>query len=844
MTDLRCRILGLSRTSRPVTPARAVEKPAVAALTLALVLPALTLTGPGEAQAAQDPAPQQATVAQSEPTQSEPEQSVAIAATDIQAAAEAVLRTLLDIDASIAGEAEPFEETLQGLRAQFEVLDGRYGALDERTILTRRIGDALNSWAGLQAQVAAPLAAVGGRYDDIQGQLNMLGEFGAVWRATFDSLAAPEGVPADLAATLRDRITQVLGSMVATRGRLQERSGAVLTLQNDFAALSAEIGQKVSYLEQLAAGVRRRLLTRDAPPIWGFGSGDVSGLGDEARDALTDRLEVAERFFAGHSGQAAAHLVAFLVFVAIGFAMRRHVRRWADISGADALYSMLSRPISLAAIFALLAASWFYTTMPTSVVDLFLFVTLVPVMRLAPRLLAAEDRSTLYGMLGLYAAVRVVGLMSQGSRLWRLSMLVLTILALVGLVRFVRRRLRPMIEGRGVVWKAAALVMRLAAPMLFAAVVANLLGWVRLSWVITSGTVLSAYAAVILWLFGAGASGIAAVLPMTRLGDVLPSLRHRAADVTRVLVVVVQLTALWIWLDATLKWLLLREPVAARLQDLISFDVGLGGFQITVGDVLAAVLVLIVTPLISRVVRFFFMEEVRPRLSLPIGAADGVASLMNYVILTIGALVAATAAGFDATQLTVVLGALGVGIGFGLQNIVSNFISGLILIFERPISVGDHIAVGVNQQVGVVTRIGIRASTVRTFDGSEIVVPNSDLISKEVTNWTLSDMQRRLEMKLNVEYGTDPRRLLELLTRVAEEHPAVLSEPSSRAVFDGFGESWLAFRLLYWVPMDDLLRIKTEMNLAVNDALNAAEVKIAIPRRRLEIRNPAEDAKD
>ena len=188
-------------------------------------------------------------------------------------------------------------------------------------------------------------------------------------------------------------------------------------------------------------------------------------------------------------------------------------------------------------------------------------------------------------------------------------------------------------------------------------------------------------------------------------------------------------------------------------------------------------------------------------------------------------------------QLTVVAGALGVGIGFGLQNIVSNFISGLILIFERPISVGDKITAGASQQVGVVTRIGIRASTVRTFDGSEIVVPNSDLISKEVTNWTLSDMQRRLEMKLNVEHGTDPRQVLELLTRVAGDHADVLEEPGVSAVFDGFAESSLAFRLLYWVPGEDLLRIKTEMSLAVHDALHDADIKVAVPRRRLEMRS-------
>ena len=123
----------------------------------------------------------------------------------------------------------------------------------------------------------------------------------------------------------------------------------------------------------------------------------------------------------------------------------------------------------------------------------------------------------------------------------------------------------------------------------------------------------------------------------------------------------------------------------------------------------------------------------------------------------------------------------------------------------------------------------------RTFDGAEVVVPNSDLISKEVTNWTLSDMQRRLELSIGVRYGTDPRQVLDLLRIAAEDHEDVLSEPEATAVFDGFGESSLDFRLLYWVPMENLLAIKTEMNLAVHEALKEAGVRVAFPRRDLRI---------
>ncbi len=797
-------------------------------------------------EGAQQTEPSPAPAGEQEPAIEGPQDLAPIQPTDIQAEAEATVRRLGDVDAGIAEGArlESFRQSLDGLRTQFQTLEDRYGSVDERTILASRIENALAGWAVFEGQVSPPLEAISARYLETQEQLDELAAERARWEATLDALTADEDLPADVAADLGGRVTDTLSGIAETRSRLQQRSDEVLTLQNDLAALGADVAQRISYLELLAANVRRRVLARDAAPIWNLGSGEVAALGSEARDALGDRLRISRQFFADRPEQTAALFVTFLLFVAVGFVMRRRSRRWGDVAGTEALYEMLERPVSLAMIFTLLSASWFYSSMPTTVVDLFLLVTLVPVLRLAPGLLEAEDRPTLYGLLAVYAAMRLTAPMAQGTALRRLSLLLLTTAALVGLVRFARRRLKAMTAARGASWRAAGVIARLAIPLLVAGVAANLLGWVRLAWVIISGSILSAYAAVILWLFVGGASGVAAVLPLSRVGNALPSIRRKGPAVTRVLVTIVRLAAIWIWVDATLSWFLLRAPVEDQLRRFFQVDLGVGGFQITVGDVVAAVLVLIVTPLISRLVRFFFLEEVRPRLALPTGSADGINSLIHYTIITIGILVAATAAGFNATQLTVVAGALGVGIGFGLQNIVGNFISGLILIFERPISVGDRISAGNTQQVGVVTRIGIRASTVRTFDGSEVVVPNSDLISKEVVNWTLSDMQRRLEMKVNIEYGADPRRVIELLGTVADEHPDVLSEPSPVAVFDGFGDSWLAFRLLYWVPMEDLLRIKTEMSLGVDDALRGAGIEVAVPRRRLEIESDSGERRD
>jgi potassium efflux system protein len=202
----------------------------------------------------------------------------------------------------------------------------------------------------------------------------------------------------------------------------------------------------------------------------------------------------------------------------------------------------------------------------------------------------------------------------------------------------------------------------------------------------------------------------------------------------------------------------------------------------------------------------------------------------------VGFLFAIAAAGVEMNKLAILLGALGVGIGFGLQNIFNNLVSGIILAFERPIQEGDIIEVG--ELWGTVKEIGIRASTVFTFDGAEVIVPNGNLISKELINWTLTNQQRRVEVTVGVKYGTDTEKVLAILRKVAAEHKEILKEPAPLALFTGFGESSLDFRLLFWIPKaDNRFIIHSELNVAVNNALKEAGIEIPFPQHDLHVRS-------
>jgi small-conductance mechanosensitive channel len=255
-----------------------------------------------------------------------------------------------------------------------------------------------------------------------------------------------------------------------------------------------------------------------------------------------------------------------------------------------------------------------------------------------------------------------------------------------------------------------------------------------------------------------------------------------------------------------------------------------GDMTFTLGDLVRFGVTLWVAWLLSKLIRFVLEEDVYPRVTLPRGVSYALSNLVQYVVLTVGFFLALGVAGVDLTKATILAGALGVGVGFGLQNIVNNFVSGLILLFERPVQVGDAVTIGTVG--GQVKHIGIRSSTVRTWDGAEVIFPNSALIADPVTNWTLSDRRRRLTLAVGVAYGTDPAAVVALLLRVAGEHAAVMKDPEPLALFMGFGDSALNFELRAWTDRADAWApVQSDLYLAVHAALTAAGISIPFPQR-------------
>jgi small-conductance mechanosensitive channel len=226
--------------------------------------------------------------------------------------------------------------------------------------------------------------------------------------------------------------------------------------------------------------------------------------------------------------------------------------------------------------------------------------------------------------------------------------------------------------------------------------------------------------------------------------------------------------------------------------------------------------------------------------SIERGAQEAIVTLSGYVGMIIAALIGLSLAGFSFTNLAIIAGALSVGIGFGLQNIVNNFISGIILLFERPIRTGDWIVVGNTE--GYVRKISIRSTQIETFDRADVIVPNSELISNQVTNWMLRDPWGRVIVPIGVAYGSDVEKVRELLLKIAMDHPLVITDglrvSPPRVMFRGFGESSLDFELRCFIRnVDQRLSTLSDLNFAIEKALREANIQIPFPQRDLHLRS-------
>jgi small-conductance mechanosensitive channel len=281
------------------------------------------------------------------------------------------------------------------------------------------------------------------------------------------------------------------------------------------------------------------------------------------------------------------------------------------------------------------------------------------------------------------------------------------------------------------------------------------------------------------------------------------------------------------------------ETVVIRTNTLIMDGFDIGTLHIVPIKLLLAIFIFAALYLFSDWFKTRLDKKWLARSGMERGAREAVVTILGYGGAAIALLVSLSIAGVTFTNLAIIAGALSVGIGFGLQNIVNNFVSGLILLFERPVKTGDWIVVGNTE--GYVRRIRIRSTLIQTFDRADVIIPNSELISSQVTNWMLSDEYGRVKVPVGVAYGSDTAKVKEILLEVAHQHPDIIQDNNLlpiRVLFLAFGDSSLNFEVRAFIKnVDRRLNVLSELNFAIDAAFRREGIEIPFPQRDINFRN-------
>ncbi len=365
-----------------------------------------------------------------------------------------------------------------------------------------------------------------------------------------------------------------------------------------------------------------------------------------------------------------------------------------------------------------------------------------------------------------------------------------------------------------------------------AIVAAALLGYVALARFVAQQLVLTGLVVLLTWL------GYLAIRAFTRepprhgipVGDLLEQQFGLDASRRRQLTRLTELALTLALVICALPFLMLQwgfsgADIRQWLTSLL-FGIEIGQFKFSLVRVLVGIVLFIVLLFATRLLQRWLRER-SVQSQMDAGIANSIDTVVGYAGIAVAALVAISYAGFDVTNLAIVAGALSVGIGFGLQSIVNNFVSGLILLIERPIKVGDRIVIG--DQQGLVRRISVRATEIETFDRASLIVPNSELITGRVLNWTHRDSLGAVNVKIGATYSSDPRQVIAILLKCAEDHPQVLRTPAPSAVLEGFGDNALLFNLRISLPdIDKAPAVQSDLRVAILKALSAAGIEMPI----------------
>ncbi|MGB5984190.1 MAG: mechanosensitive ion channel domain-containing protein [Desulfobacterales bacterium] len=731
--------------------------------------------------------------------------------------------------------------------------------------LTKALGDLQSSLESVQNKidsVSEKLTEIRGLQAEIQKQTDS-------YKQNLTAMAEDTS-SSGFAHQLRAELEGLIQVITDKREALDQLETYHANLFNELNLIQTEFTTLVTQLEEKIRKVRtqslfeRSLYTWDHPvqTVWNDFVSEIGTLGEQIQrwDTPTFWIEQLSPIWRGSGPVTVTVVLLYGAWLILLFKLKRLVNAWrqaeiwADSPAWRIILLLLSRSLLLAGsigfIYLYSGIRGIYTETPILramanglwiVLCTRWFLSLIKIGALAdPPRIPKKARHQLQALLGVirYGAIVLVGLtwlLAEAAILPALIRLLLEIALIIYLLTlrstlkgFYRPEhfvLAPRLEVyqpaiRGVLW---------AIPGI--AVILETLGYgaLALYWLAASGRSLT----VIIW---AALFYFALTEWNQKFYRREPSPQEKQAQPVKWLLCRVYWLA-WgtaLALALVLSW---GDPKAVfkDVWTILSYTIAIGDLKINFIHLFKAFLIVFFTHLLVRVGRYILQSKVLDQSGLEIGLRASIVTMSVYVAWGLGILAALYALGLSGTSLTVAFGALSIGLGFGLQNIFNNFISGIIMLFERPIQVGD--AIEIHGTWGEVKKINFRSTVVQTYDNSSLIIPNSDFISNQVTNWSFRDQSLRIKVNVGVAYGSDIERVREILLEVAGRTPNVRKYPQPDVLFADFADSSLNFVLRAWTDIDNMLKAATAIRFAIDRAFREEGIEIAFPQRDIHIRS-------
>ncbi len=632
----------------------------------------------------------------------------------------------------------------------------------------------------------------------------------------------------EIAPSLTDRTSKIIENLKTENDQIVSHLNKELEVLGFISDYQIKLNVIKDILHERKNSIHEGIFVKDSPPIWETKAikQDSGSIFRDTKVFFNDSIDSVKIYLDFQGGRILLHFIIILLIYLFLFFTQGYIKDSISQKHIE-LKPCVEHPLSSAYIYSIFIVSFFKSEYPVILFELYLIFVFYPVYQLIIRQVLPKNKIWLICFSILYTVQMVFNHITFSSYYERLFLLFFELLVFIYYLYIyqIQKYQRPQI----------AQLFILSAIVFAIAIVTNIQGTVKLSSLLTIATINTTGISILIYIYYKISWVIILILSERKPFSELNIIKDKKEESITRLMKLIKLLLIYLFFKTVLKQYKLEDLWIETWHGIITKSWIVGNVIITLGDFLNFFIVIVITIVLARLIKYMLKDEVLPRFIKFRGIPNAIASTVFYLIILLGFLIAAFSTGIEWSKINLALGAIGVGVGFGLQNLVYNFIAGLVLTYERPVQVGDVIEIHTLR--GEIKEIGVRSSRLQTYDGAEVVVPNGNLISNEVINWTLSNNHKRQELRFIVSSNADPKEVIEILRNAVMDCPNAIIEPSPLPLFEGFtDEGTLNFKLLFWTHVNSGLSTKSAIAFAVYDEFKARGYEFPIQQSTIRIK--------